>query len=83
VAEVELRRYRRLKWLTLPFTLPFVPESWRRAGLDLLHRVRADTAEEKGAVHREPDFGEEVVEFAAETPSSLNLVMIASPRRSA
>jgi SAM-dependent methyltransferase len=37
---VELRRARRLKWLTLPFTLPGMPESWRIAALEALHRLR-------------------------------------------
>lgn len=82
VAEVELRRYRRLKWLTLPFTLPFVPEVWRRAGLDWLHRLRSDKASGDALAHQ-PDFGEEVIEFAASVPSSLNLVLIARPHHRA
>ncbi len=81
VAEIELRRYRRLKWLTLPFTLPFLPEAWRRAGLDWLHRLRGE-AKVGESMSSEPAFGEETIEFVANAPSSLNLVIIASPRRS-
>lgn len=80
VAEIELRRYRRLKWLTLPFTLPLFPEAWRRAGLDWLHRVRRDIPADSMPA-TPPDFGEEVIEFAESMPCSLNLVLIASPRR--
>jgi SAM-dependent methyltransferase len=35
----ELRRTRLLRWITLPFTFPLAPESWRQWGLDLLHRL--------------------------------------------
>lgn len=38
--DVELRRVRRLRLLTLPFTLPFMPESWRVATLTALHHLR-------------------------------------------
>lgn len=78
VAEVELRRYRRLKWLTLPFTLPFLPDAVRRAGLDALHRLRGTPATQP--VSCDPDFGEDAIEFATQVPSSLNLVVIAKPR---
>lgn len=82
VAEVELRRYRRLKWLTLPFTASFLPEVWRRAGLDWLHSLRRDKS--AGQVLAAPlDFGEEVIEFSESVRSSLNLVFIANPRRPA
>ena len=80
VAQIELRRYRRLKWLTLPFTFPFLPEAWRRAGLDWLHLVRGDGSTGE-MLASEPDFGEEVIEFAASVPSSLNVVLIANPHR--
>lgn len=81
VAEVELRRYRRLKWLTLPFTLPILPDALRRTALDALHRLQAAPTTE--GLSREPDFNEEVIEFASHVPASLNLVMVATPRRAA
>lgn len=37
---VELRRARILKWLSLPFTLPFYPDRLRVKLLNLVHRVR-------------------------------------------
>lgn len=38
--DIELRRCNRIKWLSLPFTLPFVPDALRVAALNLVHRVR-------------------------------------------
>jgi SAM-dependent methyltransferase len=37
---IELRRYRRVRWLMLPFTLPPMPDRWRVAALNIVHRVR-------------------------------------------
>jgi SAM-dependent methyltransferase len=79
VAGVELRRYRRLKWLTLPFTLPILPESFRRAALYGLHRLRGNPSNESSAFDQS-GFGEEVIQFVPETRSSLNLAIIATPR---
>jgi hypothetical protein len=80
VAEVELSRYRRLKWLALPFTFPFIPETWRKSGLNWVHRLqprpRVNNAEQPTYA-----FGEEVVEFLDSSPHSLNLVMVAYSRR--
>lgn len=36
----ELRRCRRLRWTTLPFTFPGAPERWRLAGLTALKRLQ-------------------------------------------
>jgi hypothetical protein len=38
--EVELRRARRARWWLLPFTLPVMPDKWRVAALNLVHRIR-------------------------------------------
>ena len=40
VASVETNRYRFLKWLTLPFTFPGVPEKWRQLGLNMIHSIK-------------------------------------------
>ncbi len=37
----ELRRTHTLKWITLPFTFPGAPESWRQLGLGLLGMFRS------------------------------------------
>jgi SAM-dependent methyltransferase len=41
VLDLELRRTRRLKWLTLPVTLPVIPRQMRFAALDALFRLKA------------------------------------------
>jgi SAM-dependent methyltransferase len=80
VAGIELRRYRWTKWVTLPFTLPGMPEGLRRRGLDLLHALRpAPKAVEAGARHAPGDFGfdETAMVIAADAPNPLNLVVVA------
>jgi SAM-dependent methyltransferase len=79
LAGVELDRYRRLKWVTVPFTLPMLPESLRRAGLDCLHRIRGRLSK-AAPTFNPPDVGEEVIQFVPDTPTSLNLAIIACPR---
>src|SRR5690606_902417 len=40
VVDIELRRCTRLKWLALPFTLPFIPDAARVAMLNAVHAIR-------------------------------------------
>ncbi|MGQ0799359.1 MAG: class I SAM-dependent methyltransferase [Pseudomarimonas sp.] len=80
VAGVEIRRYRLTKWLTLPFTLPFVPATLRRRGLDLLHAIKGQGRSVVAEVSGEkPNYGfdERAIKIAAEVTHSLNLVLIA------
>lgn len=79
VANVEVKRYRILKWLTLPVTFPGVPEKWRRFGLDLIHRIRPQRM--KTAAPVEPDFGVEDIVISPRVENSLNLILIGKPRR--
>ena len=44
VLDLELRRTRRLRWMTLPITLPGIPARWRFAGLDALFRLKSSRA---------------------------------------
>ena len=41
LVDIELRRYAWMRLLSLPFTLPFVPEFWRQSVLKTLSRRRA------------------------------------------
>jgi ubiquinone/menaquinone biosynthesis C-methylase UbiE len=79
VAGVEIRRYRKTKWLTLPFTLPFVPGLLRRRGLDFLHKLRAKPGS-IGAAQTVPpmefDFDEAAMLIEDNPPNSLNLVVV-------
>ena len=80
IAGAEIRRYRKVKWLTLPFTLPFVPESLRRQGLDLIHALRkTPVVVDANASDALPqfDFDESDVLIEANPPHSMNLVMVA------
>jgi SAM-dependent methyltransferase len=75
VIGVELRRCRKLKWMTLPLTLPFIPNPLRVKLLDVLHSLRGRP--EATAAPREFDFDESAIQIAAELQPSLNLVAIA------
>jgi ubiquinone/menaquinone biosynthesis C-methylase UbiE len=79
VAGVELRRYRKTKWLTLPFTLPILPDAVRRKGLDILHRLRAKPGT-VGAGERmsvaQFEFDDTAMLVEKNPPNSLNLVIV-------
>jgi SAM-dependent methyltransferase len=46
VIAVELRRCRRMKWLTLPMTLPIYPDALRIRLLNMVHRLRGRPSQE-------------------------------------
>lgn len=74
--EIELRRCNKVKWMSLPFTLPIIPDRWRVAALNAVHRVRGD------AMHTgepcEYPFTADDVRIAANASPSVNLVAVAS-----
>ena len=74
--DIELKRYARMRVLSLPFTLPFVPEALRQRLLKYLSRKRA----QHSAVGRTPAVeslsAEDVVIGAAVSPS-VNVVALA------
>jgi len=86
VAGVEIRRYRRTKWLTLPFTLPIVPDVLRRRGLDLLHALRTNPGK-VDAKMKIPvaDFGfdDSAMLIEEDPPNPLNLVIVGRKGRGA
>ena len=49
VVGIELRRTQRLKWILIPLTLPFIPESVRRNGLRLIKDLNYSLAGQKSA----------------------------------
>ncbi len=78
VAEFELKRYRTAKWLTLPVTLPFLPEALRQFGLNLIQRVRPQpTNSSPNREKTDYGYGTEVVTFSVADKNSLNLVIVA------
>jgi SAM-dependent methyltransferase len=80
VADVELRRYLFTKWITLPITLPFLPDAFRRRGLHLLHALKGQ-GKSVQADEDEPrvDFGfdETAITIEEHASHSLNLVLLA------
>lgn len=78
IAATEINRYSRTKWLTLPVTLPFVPEVLRRGALDLVHSFM-----DKFKPQRESEgptsygFDESDFRIAENPPHSMNLIIVA------
>lgn len=80
IGRIELGRYRLLKWATLPFTLPGLPERLRQWGLGLFHRLQGPLRKGQGAP-ADASLGAEAVRFVEHSPRSLNLLVVAHPRR--
>lgn len=80
VLAIELRRARRTMWLTLPVTLPFMPQALRIRALHLLKKLNRDgssgVASTNGAAPRY-DFDEHDLFIAADAKPSTNLVAVA------
>jgi len=75
VIDVELRRCNKLKWMTLPFTLPIFPDSLRVKLLNMVHSLRGRP--EAKSAPLEFDFDESVIQIGPKLRPSLNLVVIA------
>ena len=79
---IELSRCSRLKWLSLPFTLPFYPRTLRVALLNLVHKVKGrPTAKQAsdsnpGSTAARSDFSSDSIRIGPGLPPSLNLVAI-------
>jgi len=74
VIDIEVRRCRKLKWLTLPFTLPVMPDGWRIAALNAIHRYRKrGTA---AGPTRDYDFTVEDIRIAKGVTPSVNIVAV-------
>ena len=75
VIELELRRCRKFRWLTLPFTLPVIPDVSRVWLLNQLHRWRGRRSTAPVTVR--PDFDEGAIMIGPNLAPSLGLVAIA------
>lgn len=73
---IEINRCRKVKWLSLPFTLPVIPDAWRIAGLNAIHRLRG-TGANRGEPRDYP-FNIDDVTIGAGIKPSVNLVAVAS-----
>ncbi len=81
VASVEIKRYRWLKWVTLPVTLSFIPDKWRIIGLNLMHSLRSQPEVVDALVPSSGPttfgFDEEIMQISEDAPNSMNLLIIA------
>src|SRR4029077_12565263 len=78
VLAIEIDRCTRTKWLTLPFTLPVMPDAWRVAMLDFIHRNRS----QKSAASTKPiAFDERDLRIAEGISPSVNIVAVARKAR--
>lgn len=81
VIAIETRRTRRLRWVLLPLTLPFMPEAIRVGGLQLVRRLasllrrRSKSTQRKDGM--EFGFGPEHVTISDHAEPSVNLIAVA------
>jgi SAM-dependent methyltransferase len=73
--DVELRRCARLKWMTLPMTLPFYPRALRVALLNLVHHWHGRPIRQTPPVSF--DFDESAITIAKGLTPSMNLIAVA------
>lgn len=73
----ELHRTRVLKWLTLPFTFPGVPEGIRRGGIDILRALHAKVSKLNGPGTTAYDFDERDITIGRALTPSVNLIVVA------
>ncbi len=73
--DVELRRCSKLKWATLPFTLPFIPDFLRVGLLNLIHEVRGRPKVQQS--NQKFGFSELDITITADARRSLDLVAVA------
>jgi 2-polyprenyl-3-methyl-5-hydroxy-6-metoxy-1,4-benzoquinol methylase len=79
VLKLELSRTRKLKWMTLPFTLPFIPEFIRKTGLGLMKNLRYNFfSKKKSHTLFSPNFDETVVNISNNELFSVGLVAVAN-----
>jgi SAM-dependent methyltransferase len=77
VLAIEMRRTRKLKWLTLPLTLPFVPESLRKGGLMLLKGLAGPGGPRVSSHTNKFAFTESDLTIERNANPSVNLIAIA------
>lgn len=74
--DIEVSRCNRIKWLTLPVTLPIMPDHWRVTALNAIHRWRGRAARGGGAL--DFPFDVDAIRIEQGISPSVNLVAIAA-----
>ena len=78
-AKIEYLRYRKIKWLTLPFTMPFIPEKVRIAGLNFLHILNSSaerTSNKQSFDEEKRSLTEEIFEIGDQVENPMNLIIV-------
>lgn len=77
IEEIEMSRYKKTKWLTLPFTLPFYPYTFRRFLLNILGKLKKNTARDSSLKSdNEGLLKLSDIEFSEAPDRSLNLAFV-------
>lgn len=77
VIDIELKRTRYLKWLTLPITFPLVPEWLRLHGLDFLKRLNIKHSQKSVVTEPSYGFSENDIFISENIYPSVNLIALA------
>ncbi len=78
IAKVEINRYRLLKWVCLPATLPFMPEFVRVGALNAIHRLAAMRSRPPTRERpRNFGFDESDLIISENAENSLNVIIVA------
>lgn len=77
VIDIEIKRARKVMWLTLPFTLPFVPEALRVSGLRMLKKLNGQGKQKPTTAPKEFGFSLEDLSIDEHVAPSVNLVALA------
>jgi ubiquinone/menaquinone biosynthesis C-methylase UbiE len=81
ILSVELSRTKRLRWMLLPVTLPFVPEFIRRNALRFIKFMNYNLSRRSRSKQPiKPDFDESVFSFSDHENFSVDLLAIASKK---
>lgn len=76
VLDIEIRRTRRLAWLMLPVTLPFIPEPVRLAVLKAIKRATGQTKRKTAQPGQNFPFDESDLTIAPGAAPSVNLIAV-------
>lgn len=79
ILRIELKRVKRLKWLTLPFTLPFIPDAIRKACLIFIKNLRYSLFLNSRNAY-EPSFDDTAISISSQEECSVDLVAVASKK---
>ncbi|AIY40063.1 Methyltransferase type 11 [Collimonas arenae] len=74
VIEIELSRCAKIKWITLPFTLPFVPRFLRMKLLNVIHALKKKR--QPAGVKKQFNFDDTDITITQNAQPSLNLVAV-------